>query len=404
MIVIKRRGNVLNRTFQALKAGTVGVLSEKHLIKERRQLALNIRHEISLAQIAKGLSGVVLEEDFTKMLHRYFIVNLAEERIVKAKKKLFNCFVGILRHSQWAAQSAKKHWFRLSAGKCFYAWSEWNFLVSVGLDRKKWKSARRYEVRYNHKRLDYFARIRQIRIVWIPWKARHLLMRLVKLKLRTYLTAFIRKYFDALRTITGAQHVLRAKVIHTWQTYATEIMGTPFHAWANLAFLARTSIREKTRIATAYRRWKARQFHKIILRTWRHQALYGRTDGMYSRAMLAKGLKSQKALADRLEKLMVSQAVELEECKELIDREILKRFELEGKLQVATGDIHRQEMFSHHAEQEVKRIEAIVEVMAIINPRQIEHLKRLQPAFRFKERNIVPAASVASVSVIPKVG
>jgi hypothetical protein len=42
--------------------------------------------------------------------------------------------------------------------------------------------------------------------------------------------------------------------------------------------------------------------------------------------------------------------------------------------------------------------------MAIINPRQIEHLKRLQPAFRFKERNIVPSASVAPVSVIPKVG
>lgn len=133
-------------------------------------------------------------------------------------------------------------------------------------------------------------------------------------------------------------------------------------AWAGLAHLARTAVREKTRIAVAYRRWKTRQFHKIILRTWRHQALYGRTDGLYSRAMLAKGLKSQKALSDRLEKLMVAQTVELEECKELIDREILKRFELEGRLQVAMGDIHRQEMFSHHAEQEVKRIEAIVEV------------------------------------------
>ena len=50
------------------------------------------------------------------------------------------------------------------------------------------------------------------------------------------------------------------------------------------------------------------------------QALYGRTDGLYSRAMLAKGLKNQKSLTDRLEKLLVAQTVEMEECKELIDR------------------------------------------------------------------------------------
>ena len=50
------------------------------------------------------------------------------------------------------------------------------------------------------------------------------------------------------------------------------------------------------------------------------QALFGRTDGMYTRAMLLSGLKSQKALSGRLEKLMVAQTVELEECKEIIDK------------------------------------------------------------------------------------
>jgi hypothetical protein len=41
---------------------------------------------------------------------------------------------------------------------------------------------------------------------------------------------------------------------------------------------------------------------------------------MYSRTMLARGLKSQKALTDRLEKLLVAQTVDLEECRELVDR------------------------------------------------------------------------------------
>lgn len=56
----------------------------------------------------------------------------------------------------------------------------------------RWKSARHYEVRYNHKRLSYFSRIRQIKIVFYPWKARHLLMHAVKVKERTNLTKFIR--------------------------------------------------------------------------------------------------------------------------------------------------------------------------------------------------------------------
>jgi hypothetical protein len=35
---------------------------------------------------------------------------------------------------------------------------------------------------------------------------------------------------------------------------------------------------------------------------------------------------------------------------------------VEGRLQAAAEDMHRQEMFCHHAEQEVKRVEAIIEV------------------------------------------
>ena len=50
--------------------------------------------------------------------------------------------------------------------------------------------------------------------------------------------------------------------------------------------------------------------------------------------MMAKNLKEQKSFGDRVEKMMVAQVVELEECKDLIDREIQKRRDLEDRLQV----------------------------------------------------------------------
>ena len=62
--------------------------------------------------------------------------------------------------------------------------------------------------------------------------------------------------------------------------------------------------------------------------------MYGRTDGMFNTSMMAKNLKEQKSFGDRVEKMMVAQVVELEECKDLIDREIQKRRDLEDRLQV----------------------------------------------------------------------
>lgn len=56
----------------------------------------------------------------------------------------------------------------------------------------RWKSARHYEVRYNNRRLDYFSRLRQLKLVWLPWKTRHVIMCKVKVKQRLQLTRFLR--------------------------------------------------------------------------------------------------------------------------------------------------------------------------------------------------------------------
>jgi hypothetical protein len=41
---------------------------------------------------------------------------------------------------------------------------------------------------------------------------------------------------------------------------------------------------------------------------------------------------------------------------------------------------------AHHAQQEQRRLEALVGSLSILNPKQLDHLRRLQPNFNFKER------------------
>ena len=48
------------------------------------------------------------------------------------------------RYQKWATQK----YFKVHVGKCFMAWSDWNYMVSQGLDRKRWPGPRKYEVRH----------------------------------------------------------------------------------------------------------------------------------------------------------------------------------------------------------------------------------------------------------------
>ena len=47
----------------------------------------------------------------------------------------------------------------------------------------------------------------------------------------------------------------------------------------------------------------------LILRTWRHQAVYGSVEGMYSRTALTKSLSEQKTLGNALQKIVANQTI-----------------------------------------------------------------------------------------------
>jgi hypothetical protein len=159
-------------------------------------------------------------------------------------------------------------------------------------------------------------------------------------------------------------------------------------AWSEYVKGLKNRFNEHLRIAKSYVRWKERQRISLILKVWRHQALFGRIDGLYTRQMLLKTVAEQKIFVTSLEKTMADQTMELEECKQMVLAEVDKKNELENEITKLNSENNRLRMANHHFEQELKRLESVVEAMALINPKQMEHLKKLQPDFKFKERNI----------------
>jgi hypothetical protein len=148
---------------------------------------------------------------------------------------------------------------------------------------------------------------------------------------------------------------------------------------------------EHMRLAMSYIRCKNRKWLRTIVKTWRHQAVYGRIDGLYTRKMLIDSLAEQKALSVNLQKSLAAQMIELEQCRDAVATETKHRQLLEQQLVDSAADLRKQVIIGHHGDQERKRLEAIIDAVAIINPKQMKHLKQLQMAFQFRIRKVVPS-------------
>jgi hypothetical protein len=385
---VTKQKELLKSVFGVLKDVCVGYLSVKNANKERFDLIEQIRRELSEQYKANGLIGVVLHDEVMRVYYRKVLLKFLAQKEKLQLRGIYNGFVKAVNMARRNLRDANKHWFNNIAGKCFYAWSDHIYMVSQGLDRRRWKGPRKYEIRYNQKRIDTFAKHRLLRYVYKPWSEYFKLQSNVRKCYQRQVALFVRNNFHALRARCQVQRRLREETVSTWRSYSRVMTQKPFQAWASWYRNVKNNNNEQERIVSKYCKWKWKQRMLLIIRTWRHQALYGRIDGMYTRQMLVQSLTEQKQLATSLERMMAAQTVQLEECMDIVEKEISKRKDLERKIGSLNTEINKYKMVQHHLEEETKRVEAIVDAMAIINPRQVEHLKALQLAFNFKERKI----------------
>ena len=149
----------------------------------------------------------------------------------------FKTLKDLVIRAKHQAQTASYFRFQKTAGKCFYAWSNFIYLVSMGLDRKRWPGPRKYEVRYNQKQVNYFTQIRIEKLVFGAWKFFFSKQKKVKVFRITLLTKRISKIVTAWRTVASYYRSLRKQVYGNWVGYARLIMSGPFSGIVAFVFL-----------------------------------------------------------------------------------------------------------------------------------------------------------------------
>ncbi len=136
----------LKAAFDGFKAATIGKLSTKNANKERKIMIDDIRAEISKELREKGLLGIVPEDEISRTLHKRVIEEFnRRKRLLVLKSKFAGCKKLVVMARNYERMS-RKHHFKVLAGRCFYAWSDYTYLKAQGLDRKRWPGPRKYEV------------------------------------------------------------------------------------------------------------------------------------------------------------------------------------------------------------------------------------------------------------------
>jgi hypothetical protein len=136
----------LKAAFYGFKAATVGKLSTKNANRERKVMIEDIRSQLSKELREKGLLGIVPEEEVQRTLHRRVIEEFNRRKRLLVLKSKFHGFKKLLIMTREFEKMSRKFHFKVLAGKCFYAWSDYTYLKAQGLDRKRWPGPRKYEV------------------------------------------------------------------------------------------------------------------------------------------------------------------------------------------------------------------------------------------------------------------
>lgn len=137
---------LLMKVFAGLKSASIGHLSLKKSKKARMELMQSIRSELSEKYMEKGKLGVVPEEEVIHVMHRRVLLNFLEAKRMLHMRSVFGGFCTLLKLREKYEVNARVHWFKTRVGKCFYTWSDYIYMVSVGLERKRWPGPRKYEV------------------------------------------------------------------------------------------------------------------------------------------------------------------------------------------------------------------------------------------------------------------
>ncbi|CAN0222036.1 unnamed protein product, partial [Discosporangium mesarthrocarpum] len=207
---------------------------------------------------------------------------------------------------------------------------------------------------------------------------------------RVHLTKLVCRMFMTWRGESRRSRQMRKVAVGIWANHSLKELGVPFRLWYICADRQKRERQDHERLLRLFRRIQNRRTCHTIMRAWKHQSIYGRVEGLYTRPQLIASLAEQKehsqSLLDKVDEL----AGALEDMEDLAMEYRSQMIVRQRETKEREASMDRQAMAQHHMEQEVLRMQSLLDAAATIAPHICEAVYKKSPDFKFENRGIEP--------------
>ena len=340
-------------------------------------------------------AGIITKEMLVEESIRSVSARLAKNRRFHKQSQCLHALRNsVLETRESELQSV--HHYKLSVmRKAFNPWTEWTYLNSIGLDRARWKAPRKFTVGYNQDAVDGFVGRRVMKLFWRLWVPVAKRFGDAKRMRRRNLSRFANKHLAEWHVVARRQRSLVSLAVAEWRGYASRLTSVPFQMWFVWMDQRKRKRADQQRLLTAYTRTKHRRRLWNILRGWRHQAVFGRIAGLYSRNDLMKSLTEQKHQCKQMENEMNQYIGSVNEMNIMLEANTKRVKEMEINVRKKDDKAKELRLAMHHCEQEMTRMQSYVDSVQKVAPAVSKHLERLQGSeFNFDMRGLTALAKL----------
>eukprot|EP00753_Platysulcus_tardus_P011592 PLAT3299.4.p1 GENE.PLAT3299.4~~PLAT3299.4.p1 ORF type:complete len:1290 (-),score=534.50 PLAT3299.4:50-3919(-) len=353
--------------------------------------------------VARGITGLITRGMLEEELAREATSLIRSRSLMYAKQRHLKAWEATVlgprrRRMAMAARHADMRLLRLT----------WSALLLFFQRRQKeafpttWQSKKRMQRRYN------------MRIVTQHYRRTHLRKHLLALAEHTHRVRALarmqsarwarqcRRVLAAWHERAAAQRQLRRATVARWKAVQESLLRTPFEAWFVWAADRRAARAAREAVVRAFRRRKQRQRVYMTFKSWKHAFLYGSADAIRSREELVATLEQQRLLGHDLQDNVNEYRALMEKMQAQLDEKDVRLKERALELVAADDRVRRLHFQKHHAEQEVVRLQTLVDQLTLLHPGSVRRLaERTDRAFQARALEPIARSLAPALKPVP---
>ena len=174
--------------------------------------------------------------------------------------------------------------------------------------RKRYTGRQRWQKRHNLFLIMQHHGVKMLRSHFKAWQEKCHKLASARRAFAGHMNTRCRNVVRAWKIQSDLNRARKRIAIDEWRDYSMALWKTPFRAW-----YVWTQVRKREQAASrillsAWMRKKRRDLKYQVFKVWRHQAAYGKIEGMFTRVRLLRTLDEQKMLIRTIgDSLQVSQ-------------------------------------------------------------------------------------------------